>query len=596
MQKAEHVLQALHRLGAKRIPLDRIYRHLYNPDMYLLAYDRIGRHPGSMTPGVDGNTADGTRLETFEHIIGLMREERYYFKPVKRVYIPKRNGRRRPLGLPRYADKLVQAVLKLMLEAYYEPIFRQSSHGFRPGRGCHTALTHVQRRFQGSVWFIEGDIRACFERIDHDVLLNLLQKRVHDGRIIELIRRYLKSGYIEDWRCYRTYSGTPQGGVLSPLLANIYLHELDAFIEDELVPRFTRGVRRRPNPEYCHLTYEIEVLRRDGMGKLTGALEKQRAQIPSVDTSDPDFRRLAYCRYADDFILGFIGPKDEARRIKADLTQSLRERLHLELSQEKTRITHANTGYARFLNYAISTYQSDGYFSRRSGGGRFRSVNGKIRLGVPYGVVDEKCRRYLVRGKPVHRAELSRFSDAQIIATYQSMFRGIAEYYKYAVDRSRLRKLKYVMECSLTKTLAHKHKISVRQVYRKYNGRYMVDGREYKTLQTTVTRSDGESVTIRWGAIPLRVQKAFEEPIRDAMALDYARRSDLIQRLVHQRCELCGQAESLEVHHVRKLSDLKQRWRGRPEKPAWVKTMIAIRRKTLVLCRTCHREIHRCSI
>ena len=593
MQKAEHVLQALHRLGTKGMPLDRIYRHLYNPDMYLLAYDRIGRHPGSMTPGVDGKTADGTRLETFEHIISLMREERYNFKPVKRVYIPKRNGKRRPLGLPRYADKLVQEVLKLMLESYYEPLFRQSSHGFRPGRGCHTALKHVHRRFQGSVWLIEGDISGCFEHIDHEVLLALLRRRIRDGRIIELIRRYLKAGYIEDWKQYRTYSGTPQGGVLSPLLANVYLHELDAYIEDELIPRFTQGLRRRPNPDYCHLTYEIEMLRRKGLGKQASVLETERAQMPSVDTEDPQFRRLSYCRYADDFLLGFIGPKSEAMTIKADLTRFLQERLNLELSQAKTRITHAKTGHARFLNYAISTFQSDGYFSRRNGGGRFRSVNGKVRLGIPYGVVDEKCRRYMVRGKPNHRAELIRFSDAHIIATYQSVYRGIAEYYRFAADRNRLRKLKYVMECSLTKTLAHKHKISVLQVYRRYHGRHVVDGHEYKTLQTTVTRSDGETVTIRWGAISLKVRKAFERPIRDALVQSYGRRSDLIQRLVHQRCELCGHTESLEVHHVRKLTDLKQRWRGRPDKPEWVKTMIAIRRKTLVLCRSCHQEIHR---
>lgn len=593
MQKAEHVLQALHRLGEKGLPLDRVYRNLYNPDMYLLAYDRIGCHPGSLTPGVDGKTADGTRLETFERIISLMREERYNFKPVKRVYIPKRNGKRRPLGLPRYADKLVQEVLKLMLESYYEPLFRHSSHGFRPGRGCHTALEHIHRRFQGSVWFIEGDIRGCFEHIDHGILLELLRRRIRDGRIIELIRRYLKAGYVEDWRQHRTYSGTPQGGVLSPLLANVYLHELDAHIEDELIPWFTQGRRRRPNRDYSRITYEIEVMRRKGLGKQAGALETQRAQMPSVDTKDPQFRRLSYCRYADDFILGFIGPKSEARKIKADLARFLQERLHLELSQEKTRITHAKTGHARFLNYAISTYHSDGYFTRGSEGRRFRSVNGKVRLGIPYGVVDEKCRRYMVRGKPMHRAELIRFSDAHIIATYQSVYRGIAEYYKYAADRNRLQKLKYVMECSLTKTLAHKHKISVRQVYRRYHGRHVVDGREYKTLQTTVTRSDGETVTIRWGAISLKVRKAFERPIRDALVQSYGRRSDLIQRLVHQRCELCGHTESLEVHHVRKLSDLKQRWRGRPDKPEWVKTMIAIRRKTLVLCRTCHQEIHR---
>jgi hypothetical protein len=315
-----------------------------------------------------------------------------------------------------------------------------------------------------------------------------------------------------------------------------------------------------------------------------------------VDTRDPGFRRLSYCRYADDFLLGFVGTKQEAQQIKAELTQVLQQRLHLELSQEKTQITHAKTGHARFLNYAISTYQVNTYQSPRRKGERFRSLNGKIRLGIPFGLIDEYCRRYMAGGKPIHRTRLLEHSDAHILITYQSIFRGIANYYQYAVDRHNLGKLKYVMECSLTKTLAHKHKISVAKVYRQYHGWQAISGRRYRTLQVTLNRSDGEPIVVRWGAISLAVAKDFRDPLEDRRLPTYPHRSDLVDRLLHAQCELCGHGEDLEVHHVRKLADLKTRWRGRPEKPTWVKEMIALRRKTLVVCWSCHKEIHRCRV
>ena len=593
MQKAENILQALHRFGEKRIPVERIYRHLYNPDLYLMAYDKIGRHPGSMTPGVDGETADGTHLGTFHSIVKAMREERYQFKPVKRVYIPKKNGKKRPLGLPKFSDKLVQEVLRMMLEAYYEPSFRNCSHGFRPGRGCHTALVYIRRFFRGTVWFIEGDIKGCFDNIDHDVLLQILGRRIHDGRILELVRRYLRAGYVEDWTHHRTYSGTPQGGVLSPLLANIYLHELDVFIMDELRPRYQRGDRGHPNPEYTKLSGRIQHLKRKGNMAEAKALTQERRRLPTRDPRDKEFRRLRYCRYADDFVLGFIGPKSEAEQIKREIGVFLREKLHLDMSPEKTLITHGKTGHAVFLNYDLSVYQSNDYITKNAKGIKRRSANGQVRLGLPYRLVDEKCKPYLSRGKPIPQIGSMAYSDGHIIATYQTIYRGIAEYYKYAVDRYRLVKLKHIMECSLTKTLASKYRVSVSEIYRRYRSKHTVNGYTYKTLEATVQKGDQE-VILRWGAIPLRVDKTHQASIDDRKVVVYQPRSDLIQRLLRQECELCGAREHLEVHHVRKLADLKARWRGRREKPRWVSTMIAMRRKTLVVCHECHTEIHRC--
>jgi group II intron reverse transcriptase/maturase len=264
MQKAEHILQAMHKLGEKRIPLTRVYRCLYSEDLLLTAYAKIARNEGALTPGTANDTADGMSLQRIHDVIGQLRYERFRFRPVRRSRRPKKGGGSRPLGLPDFTDKLVQEGLRLILEAYYEPRFSNNSHGFRPGRGCHTALKDIKYHFVGTTWFIEGDIRGCYDHVDHEKLLAILARDIHDGRLLNLIRRYLEAGYMEDWQYHRTYSGVPQGGVLSPLLANIYLHELDTFVEEVVIPQHTRGKRRGPNPAYQKMCERIEKARTQG--------------------------------------------------------------------------------------------------------------------------------------------------------------------------------------------------------------------------------------------------------------------------------------------------------------------------------------------
>jgi group II intron reverse transcriptase/maturase len=563
--------------------------------LFLTAYDKIARNKGALTPGTECDTADGMNIERIRRLVEQLRYERFRFRPARRIRIPKKSGGSRPLGVPNFSEKLVQEVLRLVLDAYYEPQFSDRSHGFRPGRGCHTALRSIQNRFRGATWFIEGDIRGCFDNVDHEVLMEILARDIHDGRLLNLIRMGLKAGYMEDWQYHRTYSGTPQGGILSPLLANIYLHELDTFIEQELIPKYMRGRRRASNPEYERVASQIKRARKRGDCQVVKEREQQRRQLPSKNTHDPGFRRLQYCRYADDFILGFIGPKSEAEEIKAAISAFLREKLHLDMSESKTLITHTRTEHARFLGYAISVYHANDKISLRTGTRiKARSVNGHIRLGIPYGRVDKFAQRYMRNGKATHEAGLLYYSDAEIIEVYQQRFRGIAEYFKYAVDRHRLSKLKYVMEVALTKTLANKFKTSVARIYRRYSGTRTVDGYTYKTLQVEIPTKKGMRC-IYWGAIPLTVVKPGTEPIDDQIRRrnwPLSTRTDLVQRLLASKCEVCGSEENCDVHHIHKLADLKKRWRGRKEKPAWVKRMIALQRKTLVVCPKCHADIH----
>jgi group II intron reverse transcriptase/maturase len=423
---------------------------LFNPQMYLLAYGKIYSNKGAMTPGATQETVDGMSLGKIESIIDAIRHERYRFKPARRVYIPKRNGKKRPLGLPTWSDKLVGEVIRLLLEAYYEPTFSDRSHGFRPGRGCHTALREVANTWTGTTWFIEADIADCFGSFDHEILIKILSEKIHDNRFLRLLRNMLQAGYLEDWVWNATLSGAPQGGGASPVLSNIYLHRLDSFVESVLIPEYTRGERRARNPAYLDVAAALARARRRGDRDDAQNLRDKMRRIPSVDTRDPNYRRLRYVRYCDDHLIGFTGPKVEAEEIKQRLTVFLRDELKLNLSQEKTLITHARTNRARFLGYEISVQHDD---KQRSKHGQ-RSVNGAIRLHVPPSVIKAKSAPYLIRGKPARRSRVINHDDYDIVRIFGAEYRGIVQYYLLASDVRRLHRLRWVSLTSMLKTLA----------------------------------------------------------------------------------------------------------------------------------------------
>ena len=416
MQSAETVLGVLRERGRRGLPCEELYRQLFNPQLYLLAYGRIYSNKGAMTAGADQETVDGMSLAKIERIIDALRHERYRFKPVRRVHIPKKNGKTRPLGLPSWSDKLVGEVIRLLLDAYYEPQFSDRSHGFRPGRGCHTALTQIANTWSGTNWFIEGDIADCFGSLDHSVMLGILGEKIHDGRFLGLMRNMLQAGYLEDWEWNTTLSGVPQGGVASPVLSNIYLHRLDEFVETVLIPEYTRGEHRASNPAYREVLNAIRRAHRRGDRQRVRALRQQLRLLPSVDPQDAGYRRLKYVRYADDTLLGFAGPKAEAEEIKARLAAFLRDDLTLNMSQEKTLVTHGRTQAARFLGYEITIQHND----RKATNGK-RSVNGKIALRVPMDVIKAHSAPYLKRGKPAERSWLVNGDDHTIVASWPPM-------------------------------------------------------------------------------------------------------------------------------------------------------------------------------
>jgi group II intron reverse transcriptase/maturase len=585
MQSAATVLDVIGKRGARGLPVERLYRQMFNPQLYLMAYGKLYSNAGAMTPGVTGETVDGMSLAKIGAIIGALRGERYRWRPVKRVYIPKKNGKQRPLGLPAWSDKLVAEVVRLLLEAYYEPQFSGRSHGFRPRRGCHTALSEVVEVWKGTHWFIEGDISDCFGSLDHEIMIKILAEKIHDGRFLRLIGHMLKAGYLEDWRWHATLSGSPQGGIASPVLSNIYLDRLDQYVEQRLLPEYNLGRRRRPNPAYRVLEYAIQRARRHGDREAARVLNLQRRSLPSQDPGDPCYRRLRYVRYCDDWLLGFAGPKHEAEEIKSRIAAFLHDELKLELSQSKTLITHATSQAAHFLGYEIRAQHSDTKITRNR-----RAVNGAIGLFVPKTVIRQRCALYMSKGKPAQRGSLLHDDDFTIVAKYGAEYAGLVQYYLLAQDVFRLGRLRWVMETSMLQTLAGKHRSTVTKMARKYKTTIETPAGPRKVFQVTVERDRGRKPLVaRFGGTPLkRVRTAVLTDRRPVMSS--ARRNELIHRLLAGRCEICEDTVNLEVHHVRKLADLNKR--GRREKPAWMHLMAMRRRKTLVTCRRCHEDIH----
>ena len=597
MRSPERVLNSLNEHSKdSSYKFERLYRILFNEELFYVAYQKIASNGGSTTKGSDGRSIDGMSLARIETLIASLKDESYQPHPSRRVHIPKKNGKTRPLGIPAFEDKLVQEVVRMILEAIYEGHFETTSHGFRPKRSCHTALLHIQKTFSGAKWFIEGDIKGFFDNIDHDVLVGILRERISDDRFIRLIRKFLKAGYVEDWTFHNTYSGTPQGGIVSPILANIYLDKLDKYVK-EYIQHFDKGTKRRPGKESNNLANErkrtVRKLKKvkDGTEKAAlvarlKAIEQERAAFPSGDEMDGSYRRLKYIRYADDFILGVIGSKEDALRIKEDIKSFLSESLALELSEEKTLITHTGKS-AKFLGYEITVTRNN--HQRRDVQGRLRRTYGKrVRLNVSmatlrdklleYGAMEIKLRNGKEVWKPKCRSGLIFNDDLEILDRYNRETVGFCNYYLIANNCVVLHNFRYIMEYSMYKTFAGKYRSTVRKINKKYrlNKLFTVKYEQQGVIKsrTFYKTSFKRRTTAFNGSCDI-------EPY----SIADVSRTNLTDRLKAEKCELCGATGKLIMHHVRNLKDLKG-------KESWERLMSARKRKTIALCPSCHRLRH----
>ena len=597
MEKSERVLKALSdHSQSSDYKYERLYRYLFSEEMFAVAYQRIYAKQGNMTPGTDGKTIDEMSLERIERLIVSLKDESYQPHPARRVYIPKKNGKKRPLGIPSFEDKLVQEVVRLLLEAIYEGHFEGTSHGFRPHRSCHTALGMIQKSFAGAKWFIEGDIKGFFDNIDHNVLISILRERISDERFLRLIRKFLNAGYVEDWKYNKTYSGTPQGGIISPMLANIYLDKFDKYIK-EYAAKFRKGDRRSINPEYWRLNNKKnwlkkklqktsdEQIRKSYLYEIA-QLSKQMLSTPHKDAMDADFRRMQYVRYADDFLISVIGSKSECETIKADITQFMREQLKLELSDEKTLITHAQDK-AKFLGYEIFIRKSDAE-KRNKDGVLKRDFNGAVVLTLNSAVIQKKLTEYNalevrnIDGKDIWWSKPRRYmtpmKPEDILAQYNAETRGLYNYYSLAANVSKeCASFAFIMKMSMFKTLGWKLNTSARKVRQKYQ-----KDKDFVIPYNDAKGKQKYRVFYNEGFKKRNAQFDVDyDKLPQTMYVPYP---SLVERLKDGRCELCGKEGKVVMHHVRTLTKLK----GNNE---WEKLMLKRHRKTLVVCEDCNSMI-----
>ncbi len=601
MRSPKVILENLQKhANAEEYRYERLYRNLYNPDFYLQAYQNIYANKGAMTPGMNGMTLDGFGDQRVAKIINSLKDHSYQPVSVKRVYIPKKNGKKRPLGIASSDDKLVQEIIRMMLESIYEPTFSKQSHGFRPKRSCHTALLQIQHNFTGIKWFIEGDIKACFDTIDHHVLVAILRRRIKDEAFLELIWKFLRAGYMEKWEFNATYSGVAQGSGFSPILANVYLNELDKYIE-EYARNFNQGKCRKISKEYGKLHGRHQLFnekQRKTWESLTAEEKKAAAKerkrlrneflaVPSMEPMDENYRRMQYTRYADDFLIGVIGSKEDAETIKSNVKAFLEEKLKLDLSEEKTLIT-SGKDKARFLSYDITICKDTSTMKTKRG--QSRIFYDKVKLYVPKDKWVGKLLQYNVlkiinkegekeKWKPLQRDDCIYLKPNEMVMKYNEQIRGLYNYYRLASNVSVLSKYFYVMEYSLYKTLAAKFRITMTRAKMKYtkNKVFSVPYETKKGIKHAVLYNQG---------FTRKKTPLFE---RVDIMPEYSRLyepRELFSRYKAKTCELCSKkCDGVIIHQVKSLVDLK----GLTE---WEQLMKKKRRKTLIVCEECFRLIH----
>jgi len=569
----------------------KLYRYLLRDDIYFAAYQKLYANRGATTKGIDDDTADGFSDFYVAELIQSLKDGTYKVKPVKRVYIPKQNGKMRPLGIPSFRDKLLQEVVRMILEAIYEPTFDGNSHGFRPEKSCHTALKQIKSDFTGVVWFIEGDIKGCFDNINHEKLIEILGRKIKDSRFLNIIRQFLKAGYIENWKYNATYSGSPQGGICSPILANIYLNELDKKFQ-EIKIRFDKPRTAYNTPEYRDADNEMKRISgrakrttdENERQKLIARYKQIQKSLRNIPCKPADNKKFTFVRYADDWLVGICGTKQDCIELKAEISEFLSTELKLTLNEEKTLITHSSENI-RFLGYNICVrrnHEVKGHLMKNGIWRKSRTLHMKVALTVPLADKIEKFMfsKGVIRQKPdgtlqpIHRAGLLNNADYEIVEQYNAEARGICNYYNMACNYHTLDYFCYLMEYSCLKTIANKHKSTIRKIIRKY--------KHGKTWAVPYETKKGINHIKPVKIADCKRNKA-DDVIFQRKRFNW--KTTIRQRLNAKICELCDSttADLYEVHVVKNLNEL-----GNSH---WETVMKKRRRKTLVVCSKCHAEI-----
>nr|YP_010836049.1 hypothetical protein QLP54_mgp17 [Phyllosticta yuccae]WGC90064.1 hypothetical protein [Phyllosticta yuccae] len=545
----------------KAVICEPIIKHMYNYRLYEIAYEKLKSNPGNMTKGINPTTLDGISSEKINSIIESIKNDSFKFTP--RVDIPKNSGGFRPLTVTSPLDKLVQEVMRMILEAIFEPTFHSSSHGFRPNRGC--ALREIKQKFGVASWYIQGDISKCFDSFDHKILIGIITDKIKDERFIRLIIKALNAGYFEFTTYKQSLVGTPQGSIISPLLSNIYLNGLDNFIE-KLSVDFNVGTKPKSNPLW--ISYRNKKVRAKTV-ELKRKWHQLQISTPSIDLMDSNFKKLVYVRYADDWIIGVRGTKEDCRWLLEQIKNYLDNELKLKLSETKTLITNASKEKAIFLGTSIGMAQHQSY-SRTYG---YSTRNAKeIRMEAPKNRIIKKLNESgIMKGElAIPKYIWNSNTKDEIILLYNSVYRGIINYYSFTHNINQLSSwVHFILKTSCAKLLANKLSLGTQsKVYLKFGKNLKGDDKV-------------SFIDAKYGVRPWDFKVGKLDSIKSLFA-----RSISAASLLSLSCSICDSDYRVEMHHVRRMKDLN------PKLGKIDATMIRRRRKQIPLCRACHLKHH----
>jgi len=572
-----------------------IFRILNKDEIWITAYERLKSNKGGLTPGITSETMDAMSLERLRKLKEKVLTEEYTFKPVKLTYIPAGKGKDRPLGIPTANDKLVQEVMRMILEAIYEPVFSKLSFGFRPGLGCHDALDHVERKFRWVDYVIEGDIQqAAYPTIHHQTLVKILRKRISDRRFFRLMWKLLKCGVLEKELVPFSNTGVPQGSIVSPILANIYYHELDEFIcqikeqldtskivRKNLKSKAYKSLEYKINKVYGKMrAYKPQSRERQLLAKELKSLRKKR--LKTASSLKTKVIRIEYVRYADDWMVGVSGDKILAAKIKDQIAEFMKSSLSQKLHPGKTKVTNLRKGNAHFLGYEIflprnrpiSVYKGKGVRTLRKG-------QPQLRFDIPITKIIERYsnRGYLKQLKnevrPISRSSYTVLEDHVIVSHYRSLWYGIFNYYSGCTNRGRLQYIHYLFHMSCAMTLGHRHRCSCSKIFKKHGRNLTIKIPHTEKTVSFKYRKSWKISDRRW----LR-GKQVAKPL-----YHYA---NLIARSsLGLNCAICdSNSGPIEMHHVKHVRKQGFRYKGFHEQ------MALLNRKQLPLCKDCHKKVH----
>lgn len=577
-----------------------LYRLLYKNELYVVAYEKLKSKPGNMTPGADGTTIDGFSMNTIENIVNKMRDESFAFSRARRVQIPKAKGGTRPLGIASPNDKVVQEVIRMILEAIYDSpygsSFSDNSHGFRSQKSCHSALKSIRYTWNAVTWVVEGDVKAAFDNINHEALIGVLRKRISDERFLNLIRKALTAGYYEFRRPVNSDLGTPQGSIVSPILCNIFLHELDEFCES-LISKYEVKTPPKRNPVYRKLQSQAEkfrgeietlALRSLARQNLAKQLKLNAVQMRNTSTvlGGGQNIHIKYVRYADDWCIGINGPRKIAEQIRDEVADFMSKTLKLELNREKTHIRHAKTEEAFFLGTRIRVGSESQRVTRILRNGKTflkRSAGWTPIMMVP---VDKLVERLYTKGvcdkagNPQPKMAWAMLDDDQIVDIASSMWRGLANYYSFVDNYSKLTRVQYILKYSVAKTLAMKHRTTVPKVFRKHGN----------ALRIKKVTSRGETRTTQFFHVRNWAKNPTAFSVSDAETPDEVLRKHQRMRTrskLGENCAICDSDERVQMHHVKSIRTIGAKVQG------FSRLLAIMNRKQIPVCHNCHLRIHK---